>query len=70
MYLYNDNGGFCVIRQIENTARAIYADVFGGFYDMPLRWAEKAAEFLNNGDYKRGLHMFDLIEANYKRRAA
>ena len=68
MDLFKDKTGFCVITQIENENRAIYADVYGGFYEAPLAWMRKAADFLNNGNYERGLRMIDMISENYKRR--
>ncbi len=58
-YIFSDS--FCVIRQIDNTDRAIYADMSMYYCEMPIRWARKAAELLNNGNYKGGLHMIDMV---------
>lgn len=63
-YLYSDS--FCIIRRIENTNRAIFADVSMYYCEMPLRWAEKAAEFLNNRNYKGGLHLIDMVTERSK----
>ena len=66
MYLYDDPAGFCVIRKMDDN-RAIYADVYGGYYEAPLAWLKKAADILKTGNYKTGLHMIDMIGLNYKK---
>lgn len=63
--IFSDN--FCIIKRIENTQRAIYADMSLTWYEMPLLWAIKAAGFLKEGNYKKGLHMIDMIDTNYKK---
>lgn len=65
MDIYYD--GYCVLKKIDDK-RGLYADMTLNYYDMPLRWTYKIAEYFENRNYKQGFRLLDMIQDNYNRK--
>lgn len=59
--IYSDS--YCVITDIQN-GRALYASRYNDAQFMPIRWAQKMADYFTQGNFRQGFKLLDMVN-NY-----
>lgn len=54
---------YCVITDMQN-GRALYADRHMDAQYMPIKWAQKMADYFTQGNFKQGYKLLDMVN-NY-----